>query len=109
MDTQTLILEGYEEVRATSLLMLQAARDRDWEALVAGERQCAAVIGRLQAAGADNKLLDETAKKRAYEIIRAILAHDAEIRELTQPWLLQLETHLGTSRMSRRVADAYNR
>lgn len=102
-----MILDYYEEVRETSLLMLQAARDNDWERLVAGERQCAAVIGRLQAYGDDATLLDGPAKKRAHEIICAILAHDAEIRDLTQPWLRQLETHLGVSRMSRRVAAAY--
>ena len=102
-----MILDYYEEVRETSLLMLQAARDSDWETLVIRERQCAAVIGRLQAFGDDAKLLDEQAKKRAHAIICAILAHDAQIRELTQPWLRQLESHMGASRLSRRVAAAY--
>lgn len=102
-----MILDCYEEVRQTTLQMLQAARDNDWEALVVAERRCAAVIGRLQSCEEDAKLLDEGTKKRQHEIICAILAHDAEIRDLTQPWLRQLEVHLGASRMSRRVAAAY--
>jgi flagellar protein FliT len=105
---QSMILDCYEEVRDGSLLMLQAARDSDLDALVAGEQRCAAVIARLQALGDDTKLLDEPAKKRAHEIIRTILAYDAEIRDLAHPWLRQLETHLGVSRMSRRMAAAYH-
>ena len=103
MDTnkQGMILDYYEEVRLISLRMLDAARNSDLDALIAGERRCAAVIARLQ-------LLDKSAKKRANEIIRAILAHDAEIRDLTQPWLRQLEAHMGTSRMTRKVAAAYH-
>lgn len=103
-----MMLDHYEEVRQTTLVMLQAARQRDWEALIAGERQCAAVIGRLQAFGEDASHLDASGKKRVHEIIRSILAHDAEIRDLTQPWLRQLETHLGSSRLSRKVAAAYD-
>ena len=105
---QSMILDCYEKVRDGSLRMLQAARESDLDALIAGERDCAAVIARLQALGDDTKLLDEPAKKHAHEIIRAILAHDAEIRDLTHPWLRQLETHLGVSRMSRRMAAAYH-
>jgi len=103
-----MILDYYEEVRETSVLMLQAARASDWETLVVRERQCAAIIGRLQACGGDDAgLLDAPAQKRAHEIIRSILANDAEIRNLTQPWLLQLEAHLGTARLTRKVAAAY--
>ena len=107
MDTQGLILDHYEQVRQISLQMLCAARESNLEALVAGERRCAAVIARLRILGDDTRILNKPAKKRANEIIRAILAHDAEIRDLTQPWLRQLETHMGTSRMTRKVAAAY--
>jgi flagellar protein FliT len=102
-----MILDCYEEVRDGSLRMLRAARESDMDALIAGERDCAAVIARLRALGDDTKLLDETAKRQAHEIIRAILAHDAEIRDLAHPWLRQLDSHLGVSRMSRRMAATY--
>jgi flagellar protein FliT len=108
MERQAMILDYYEQVRDTSTLMLEAARASDWDSLVTRERQCAAIIGRLQACGGDDAdLLDEQGKRRAHEIIRAILRNDAEIRDLTQPWLRQLEAHLGTARMGRRVAAAY--
>jgi len=102
-----MILGYYEQVRDASSQMLQAARSNDWDALVAGEERCAAIIGKLQACSDDVGRLDANAKKRTHEIIRAILANDAEIRDLTQPWLRQLESHLGASRMSRRIANTY--
>jgi flagellar protein FliT len=108
MNRQDMIIDCYEEVRDGSLLMLQAARDSNLEALVASERRCAVVIARLQALGEDTNLLDEAAKKHAHEIICAILANDAAIRDLTHPWLRQLETHLGTARMSRKMLAAYH-
>lgn len=108
MERQAMILDYYEQVRDTSTLMLQAARESDWDSLVDRERQCAAIIGRLQAFGGDDaNLLDAQGRKRAHEIIRTILRNDAEIRDLTQPWLRQLEAHLGTSRLGRKVAAAY--
>jgi flagellar protein FliT len=109
VNRQDMMLQDYEQVRDASQLMVEAACQGDWDALLAGERRCASIIGRLQAGGDDASLLDRDARKRAHELIRAILANDAKIRELTQPWLRQLETHLGISRMSRRVAAAYHR
>jgi flagellar protein FliT len=108
-DRQIMILDYYEEVRETSELMLEAARKSDWQALVEEERRCATVVGRLQACGDESALLDAPAKKRAHQIICAILANDAEIRNLAQPWLRQLEVHMGASKMSRKVAAAYRR
>jgi len=102
-----MIVSCYEAVREASHEMLEAARAGDWDALIASERRCAATIGRVQACGDDIASLDASTRKRAYEIIRAILANDAEIRDLTSPWLRQVELHLGTSRMSRKLAAAY--
>ena len=40
-------------------------------------------------------------------ILKDILAHDAEIRELTAPWLTQLETMLRNMSRGRHVRQAY--
>ena len=107
MNHQALILQQYEAVRESSSSMLHAARQSDWEALVAGERRCAELIGRLQQAEIGAATLEGPARSQAHALIRAILANDAEIRDLTQPWLRQLETHLGGSRTSRQLAAVY--
>jgi len=103
-----MIIDYYEEVYEASRLMLRAAQVSDWDGLIAGERQCASTIARLQSCGQDPSLLDEAERQRAHKIICAILAHDAEIRNLTEPWLRQLEVHLGATQMSRKVAAAYH-
>ena len=107
IDRQAMILACYEEIRESSLVMLRAEHNSDVEGLVAGEQRCAASIDRLQSCGDDVGRLDKQSRKRAHGIILAILAHDAEIRELVQPGLRQLETYMGSSRRARRVAAAY--
>ncbi len=105
-DTQSM-LAYYESIGHVSQLMLEAARHGDWETLVDAEQCCAALIKRLQDTGDASHGLDELEMLRKQEIIRQVLADDAQIRNLTQPWLRQLETYLGQSRMSRNVAAAY--
>jgi len=97
----------YESIRQASQCMVKAAREANWSALVEGERRCAEIIDRMRASGINVAALDPDSKRKAHEIIRAILAADAEIRELTQPWLRQLEQHIGTSKLRRRIAATY--
>ena len=101
------MLAYYESIGHVSQLMLEAARHGDWETLVDAEQCCAALIKRLQDAGDGGHGFDEQETLRKQEIIRKVLADDAQIRNLTQPWLRQLETYLGQGRMSRSVAAAY--
>jgi flagellar protein FliT len=100
-------LPYYESIGLVSQLMLTAARQRDWPALIDAEQCCAALITRLQTMdGADSELALED-RKRKQQIIRRVIAEDAEIRDLTQPWLKQLESHLGKSRLARDVQSTY--
>jgi len=100
-------LPYYESIGHVSQLMLTAARHRDWDTLVDAERCCAVLIARLQTVGASDGDLDSEGKKRKQQIIRRVLAEDAEIRDLTQPWLQQLESHLGSARRARDVKATY--
>ncbi len=99
----------YEAVREASVDMLAAARASDWDALTANEQHCVATIDRLKAYGDGVASLDARMRTRTYEIIRAILANDAEIRNLTSPWLRQVESDLGISRAARKAGAAYRR
>jgi hypothetical protein len=87
--------------------MLQAAWRNDWDTLIDAETCCASLIERLKAAGDASQLLDEEGRKRKHEIIRRVLADDAQIRDLTQPWLRQLSAHLGHTKNARVLEDAY--
>ena len=99
-------LRHYRSIAAASARMLEAARACDWEALTEHERSCARAIDALRASGAEPRLGPaDLERKRA--IILRVLAEDAEIRRLTQPWLARLEEMLRTSGAERRVGDAY--
>ena len=106
MEDQATMLSYYESVAEASEVMLAAARRSDWDALIAAEKECARRIEALKSARIPASLGPE-ADKRRYQLIRAVLAYDAEIRELTQPWMTQLEQLLGAARNGRRVDQAY--
>lgn len=99
-------LSHYESVAAASGDMLEAARRQDWDALAEAERRCAAVIAVLKASDAEARL-DEDKRPRKAEIIRRVLADDAEIRRLLAPRLRELEQLLGAGRTRRRVDEVY--
>lgn len=99
-------LKFYESVALASAAMLEAARRADWDAMVAAEGRCAELIARLRAAGAEAPLCPE-GRRRKSEIIRRVLAHDAEIRRLVDPRMRELEGLLSASATQRRVDQAY--
>jgi flagellar protein FliT len=101
------LLACYESIGHASRQMLSAARVNDWDALVDAEAECAALIARIRATGDAPLSLDAQSRKRKFEIIRAILADDAEIRTLTQPWLRRLESLLDVARTTRAADAAY--
>ena len=106
-ENMTRLLGHYEAINQSSQTMLQAARDSNWDALVAAEHRCAALIKQVQADKEAVDALDAEGRKRKHEIILKVLAADAEIRTLTQPWVRQLERWLINNRKSQSVAQAY--
>jgi flagellar protein FliT len=106
-ERQQVLMENYESICETSRAMLHAARNSDWDALVDAEHRCAALIERVRAHGDVSGVLDSAGRKRKQEIILQVLADDAEIRALTQPWVTQLQRFLGDSRKAKAVAQAY--
>ena len=106
MENEVNVLSHYESIADASEAMLVAAQRSDWDALVAAEQECARCIARLKAAQTPS-VLSTSADRRRFDLIRKVLAHDAEIRKLTQPWLTQLEQFLNATAADRRVSDAY--
>lgn len=96
----------YESVAAASARMLDAARQSDWDALIEHEKSCAKLIDALRSADAEYRLAPGSLERKN-AIIRRILADDAEIRRLTQPWLGRLEQLLRASATQRRVDSSY--
>lgn len=99
-------LRLYERIAEASRRMLEAARAEDWEGLVAAEADCAALIERARGFSSTERFSPEE-RSRKNEILRRLLADDAEIRARLQPWLAKLETLLGAAGRGRRMQHGY--
>lgn len=80
------LIDYYKAIESTSEKMLAAAMVDDWDEVVRLEGACAVLIEQLrERSGA----LDLSAEDRAekHRIMMTILRHDAQIRELAEPWI----------------------
>ncbi len=95
----------YQDIATATARMLAAARRADWDALVSAESACASHIERARAATGDP--LDAEGRRLKAQLIRRMLADDAEIRACVQPWMKQLEEMLSLSARRARAGDSY--
>jgi flagellar protein FliT len=98
-------LEGYEAVAEVSGRMLGAAQQNDWDRFVAEERRCRELVAGLQAL--PDAPLTESERARKFILLRRMLADDAEIRNLAEPWMRHLQEMLSSSGNHRRLDDSY--
>jgi flagellar protein FliT len=94
------LLDHYEAIARASQLMLDAARKSDWDEVGRQEARCAMLVAALKAASLESPL-PPADNRRRMDLLRRILADDAEIRGRANPWLKQLE-HLLSSPQARR-------
>jgi flagellar protein FliT len=86
----TALLQYYEAIEQASADMLQAARTGNWDAVVKLEGACALLISQLKHA-ANKQHLDSEESQLKSRIMQRILINDAEIRQLAEPWLEDLD------------------
>lgn len=111
MDPQ--LLSYYEAIEQASADMLSAARSGDWDEVVKLEGACVLLITRLKQAAqlparssapssahtpADPVAVD--AAKAKSRLMQRILINDAEIRQLAEPWLQELDDTLAGRRQT---------
>lgn len=87
------LLNYYEAIEQASADMLNAARTGDWDQVVKLEGACALLISQLKHA-ANSQYLDSEAAQLKSRIMQRILINDAEIRQLAEPWLEDLDSIL---------------
>ena len=80
------LIDYYKAIESTSRAMLDAALVADWDEVVRLEGACALLIEHLRENAAGRDL---TAEERAekHRIMMTILRHDAQIRDLVEPWI----------------------
>ncbi len=99
-------IAAYEGILAITGKMLQAAHASDWDELVALEHECKRITNRLIGQQAQHQL-DESSLKKKITLIQQILAHDAEIRAITEPWMMHLQNLLTNSQHKQKLNQAY--
>ena len=87
------LLNYYEAIEQASLDMLNAARSGRWDEVVRLEGACALLISVLKRSASSETLDCEQARVKS-KIMQRILTHDAEIRQLAEPWLEDLDNVL---------------
>lgn len=89
-DTTPSLIDHYLAIAAASRAMVAAARADDWHELSRLERQCIRHVHKLKCAAQVQSLGPHEQRTRV-RLLRNILADDAEIRRLAEPWLIELE------------------
>lgn len=84
------LLDRYESIAVTSRAMVAAARIQDWVEVQRLEQLCIVQVQHLKAAAQLQALKPDDQATRL-RLLRSILADDAEIRRLAEPWLAELE------------------
>lgn len=82
----------YENIADLTTLMLQAVRAEDWNRLAELETACAALVEKISKQ--PHEPLTGPALDRKLSSIRKILAHDREIRDFMNPWMVRLTAML---------------
>jgi flagellar protein FliT len=91
------LLDHYEAIARASQRMLDAAKESDWDEVTRQEERSRTLIAALKAASLDAPLRPADNRRRM-ELLRRILADDAEIRGRADPWLKQLERLIASPR-----------
>jgi flagellar protein FliT len=105
MNTKTIDL--YEQIAEITNQMLAAARQGDWNSLIALENRCADHVNTLREKGTDLPLT-AGAREKKISIIKKILADDHEIRAITEPRLAQLASLIASSDNAHKLNRAYS-
>ena len=87
------LLSYYEALEKASLDMLAAAQVGNWDQVIKLEGACVLLISQLRDAARKHHLTLEEGRQKA-AIMQRILASDAEIRQLTEPWIKHLDQML---------------
>ncbi len=86
----TALLNYYQAIERASQDMLAAARQGNWDEVLKLEGACVLLISQLKSRSAEAPLRSDEAQFKS-RIMQRILVNDAEIRQLAEPWLDELD------------------
>lgn len=101
------VITNYESLSSLTSRMREAAVQGAWDQLVSIEQQCSKQVASMKPAEAEAEPLDELTRQRKIQLIKKILADDAEIRNHTEVWMGQLKRIMNSNRQEQRLNQAY--
>ncbi len=105
-DTGYQVIKNYESLSSITSQMRDAAVHGEWDQLVNLEQQCSQHVATMKPVDTAAKL-DEPTRQRKIQLIKKILADDAEIRNHTETWMGQLQQIMQSNRQEQRLQQAY--
>lgn len=100
-------IENYEFLSSITTQMRVAATHGHWDQLVELEKNCSRHVELIK--NQDIGIaLDESTRLRKVQLIRQILADDAEIRNQTEPWVAQLQRIMHSTGQEIRLQQSYS-
>lgn len=102
------VITNYESLSAITSQMRHAAAQGEWDTLVELELQCSKQVAAMKPVDAATSL-DEPTRQRKIQLIKKILADDADIRNRTEVWMAQLQHIMRSNRQEQRLQQAYGR
>jgi flagellar protein FliT len=100
-------VEDYEFLSSLMGEMRIAALEGEWDRLVELEKKCSQRVAVIKSQTSSAPLDEETRQRKA-DLIRKILADDAEIRDRVVPWMAQLQRTLAGAYQERRLLETYS-
>lgn len=85
-DMNSTLLNFYEAIERASADMLDAARSGNWEHVIKLEGACVLLISQLKNAAREQVLSEDESQLKS-RIMKRVLVNDAEVRQLAEPWL----------------------
>lgn len=101
-----LVISNYESLSVLTGQMREAAVHGEWDQLIGLEQQCSLHVATMKPVDAV-ATLNEPARQRKIQLIKKILADDAEIRNRTEPWMEQLQRIMYSNRQEQRLQQVY--
>jgi len=99
-------LMTYDAILAITGEMLAAAQNNKWDQLILLEQECRKLTDTL-IKNDPEPILDKELLQKKVKIINQILADDAQIRAITEPWMTKLQNMLNTNGHARSLQQAY--
>jgi flagellar protein FliT len=100
------LIDSYQSISNLTGEMVNAASEGNWDGLTELEQTCRAKVDQLRNLK-EGLMMNSSDKKQKVEVIKKILADDARIRELTEPWMNSLHSILSANYKGKLVTKAY--